>query len=132
MGFGGVERDSGRCFLVAVHDRSEKTLIEVIENWIHPKITIISDCWKAYSNLSKCGYQHLTVNHSIEFVNTETGAHTNTIESTWRRVKASLPAYKEFVKYLAQYMFRKRIKSEGQDITKKFLEIVGEIDWSKK
>jgi len=42
--FGGVERSSGRTFLVAVHDRSEKTLICLIKEWIEPGATIISDC----------------------------------------------------------------------------------------
>ena len=27
------------------------------------------------------------MNHSIEFVNSETGEHTNTIESTWQKFK---------------------------------------------
>ena len=31
----------------------------------------MSDYWKAYSNLSKCGYIHKTVNHSVEFVSSD-------------------------------------------------------------
>ncbi|GFX01602.1 hypothetical protein TNCV_3971021 [Trichonephila clavipes] len=45
---------------------------------------VVSDCWKSYERLSGRGYHHLTVNHSLEFVDSETGAHTNTIEVTWR------------------------------------------------
>uniref|UniRef100_A0A1X7T990 ISXO2-like transposase domain-containing protein n=1 Tax=Amphimedon queenslandica TaxID=400682 RepID=A0A1X7T990_AMPQE len=53
----------------------------------------MSDCWKAYSKLEQLGYKDGTVNHSVEFVNSETGDHTQTIESTCRSVKASLPLY---------------------------------------
>jgi hypothetical protein len=34
--FGGVERGTGRTFLVAVHDRSAETLIDIIKQWILP------------------------------------------------------------------------------------------------
>lgn len=44
--FGGIERESGRCFLVPVEDRSAETLVGVIKEWILPGTTIISDCWK--------------------------------------------------------------------------------------
>ena len=90
--FGGVESGTGRTFLVAVHDRSE-TLIGLIKQWILPGTTIISDCWVAYSSLCEEGYTHFTVNHSITFVDQTTGAHTNTIVSTWKHVKVLLSPY---------------------------------------
>ena len=43
--FGGVERGSGRGFFFAVEKRDEKTLIPLIQRWIRPESTIISDCW---------------------------------------------------------------------------------------
>ena len=52
----------------------------------------ISDCWNAYSRLEE-GYTHMPVNHSKEFLNSLTGVHTNTIESTWSAVKTSLPKH---------------------------------------
>ena len=86
--FGGVERESGRTFLVPVPDKTADTLMAVIDTWIEPDTTVISDCWGAYRHLDTRNYTHHTVNHSIEFVDQRTGAHTNTIESTWRHVKA--------------------------------------------
>ncbi|GFX77756.1 DDE_Tnp_IS1595 domain-containing protein [Trichonephila clavipes] len=93
--FGGVERDSGKLFLVAVHDRTQRTLMQIIMEWIEPGTTIISDCWKGYNHdvLTAEGFNHLTVNHSLNFVDPDTGAHTNTIESTWRHVKSRYPQY---------------------------------------
>jgi len=75
-----------------VEDRSAATLIPLTKKYIRPGTTILSD-WIAYSSLSSEGYPHLTVNHSIEFKNKETGACTNQIESTWNSVKRSLPKF---------------------------------------
>jgi transposase-like protein len=89
--FGGIEEDSRKCFLVAVSDRSEKTLLPLIKKWIAPELIIISDCWKSYINLNKHGYVHKSVNHSKEFKNSE-GDHKNKIEGHWKQMKSSLPA----------------------------------------
>jgi len=56
---------------------------------------VISDCWDAYRDLGSLGYTHRTVNHSINFVDPVTGAHTNTIEATWRSVKVFLGQYSQ-------------------------------------
>ena len=88
--FGGVERESGRTFLVPVPDRIANTLIAAIAARIEHGTTVISDCWGAYRELDTHGYTHHTVNHSIEFVDQRPGAQTNSIESTWRHVKAYL------------------------------------------
>lgn len=130
--FGGVERGSGRVFLVAVHDRCEETLLSVIKEWIKPGTSVYSDCWKSYDCLTDEGYEHLKVNHSLTFVDPDTGCHTNTIESTWRHVKATLPTYNrkaDFKFYLAMYMFRKSCLAADVDCFNKFMEIVAGVNW---
>lgn len=64
--FGGIEEGSRKSFMFAVDDRSEATLLPIIETFIEKGTTIISDCWKAYCNLEKHGYKHLTVNHAFQ------------------------------------------------------------------
>ena len=49
--FGGVERGTNRCFLVPVKNRKAKTLLPLIEHFILPGTTILSDCWLAYKRL---------------------------------------------------------------------------------
>lgn len=109
--FGGVERGSSKCFFRVVPDRSKETLFPIIRDWVLPGTTIISDCWAAYKCLEDEGFQHLSVNHSLTFVDPETGAHTNAIEGTWSGIKKDLPRKHEknnFDSYLAEYMWRRR------------------------
>jgi hypothetical protein len=98
--FGGVERESGRTFLIPLPDRSADTLLNIIHTWIEPGTTIISDYWGAYRRLGDDGYRHETVNHSLCFVDPWTGAHTNTMEATWRHVKVFLNPYNRKANYL--------------------------------
>ena len=42
--------------------------------------------------MEKYGYEHKTVNHSVEFVSPE-GYDTNKIEGHWRQMKVSLPTH---------------------------------------
>ena len=65
--FGGYQRSDGRVFMVPVEDRSKDTLLPIIQDWIKPGTTIISDCWKAYDCLGYEEYEHLRVNHSLTF-----------------------------------------------------------------
>ena len=77
--FGGIERDSKKCFFRSVEDRTVEILVSIIKENINPGTTIISDCWRAYNSLSEEGFKHLMVNHSVNFVDPESGAHINII-----------------------------------------------------
>jgi transposase-like protein len=131
--FGGVERGSGRTFLVPVPDRTADTLMAIIRAWIEPGTTVISDCWGAYLDLDSQGFTHRTVNRSISFVDPDTGDHTNTILSTWHRVKVFLGHYNradDYECHLAHYMFMARCKALGVPPFLQFLHIVANIDWT--
>jgi len=132
--FGGVERESGKTFLVPVPDRTADTLMAVIDAWIEPGTTVISDCWGACRDLDAEGYTHRTVNHSIGFVDERTGANTKIIESTGRHVKAFLGSYnrkRDYIHHLAHYMFAARCRAEKADQFTKFLHLIATIDWSE-
>ena len=60
--FGGIERQSKKCFFEIVEDRSAKTLIPIITKYVKPGTVILSDCWKAYSTLKDEGYSEIDNN----------------------------------------------------------------------
>lgn len=111
--FGGICVQTKDCFFVTVDDRTKETLLKVIKEWIHPGTTIISDCWKSYNCLESEGFLHLTVNHSYNFVDPLSGAHTNTIERQWRDLRSAMQRMGSKVNYdghLARIMFIKKHK----------------------
>ena len=78
--FGGFERETKRCFMAPVHDRTKETLLLQIKEWIKPGTHVISDGWAAYQNLEEEGYTQEVVNHSENFVDPKSGAHTQNRE----------------------------------------------------
>ena len=108
--FGGICRQTKACFLVPVERRDKDTLLPIIRSHILPGTRVMSDLWRAYNCLNDEGSDHLTVNHSLNFVDPDTGAHTQGIENTWWGVKRGLPrtgTSKElFDGYLQDYMWR--------------------------
>jgi len=113
--FGGVERSSGKCFLVEVGDRTAATLEAVIRKKILPGSHIMSDGWAAYRNLEQLAngiYMHSVVVHERNFVNPlDPNIHTQTIENLWMRAKRKLKrqfgtSRANFPSYLREFEFR--------------------------
>ncbi|XP_057292022.1 uncharacterized protein LOC130614603 [Hydractinia symbiolongicarpus] len=123
--FGGIESESRKNFMIPVEKRDRNTLIPIIERYILPGTTIVSDCWKAYDILDELDYHYLKVNHSIEFVN-ESGDHTNKIEGHWRQAKAVMPKFgvrkKFFSSHLGEFMWRYENKDKNL-----FMQIISDI-----
>lgn len=128
--FGGICRESKDFFMVPVKRCTAETLLPIITARIANGTKIISDCWKAYDCLEQQGYRHLKVNHSINFVDPETGAHTNTIERKWRDAKNFVPKYgrrsSHFVDYLATSFFKSHFK-EANERFHHFLVAAGKL-----
>ena len=86
---GGIQRGTDHCFLVCCPNscRGEAELVPIIRQYVRPGTLIVTDMWQGYTNLTDYGYLHEEVNHSRNFVDPVTGAHTNTIEGTWTHAK---------------------------------------------
>lgn len=90
-----VERDSNTLLIYPVSDRSEDTLIPIIERHVEAGFTIYSDGWSVYCGLNELGYNHFTVLHKYSFkkvyINQDTRKeveiHTNRIEGAWKHAK---------------------------------------------
>jgi hypothetical protein len=108
-----------KCFMERVANRSEEVLINIIRRKVRPGTIIVSDCWKAYTNLEQYGYIHYTVNHSKNFVNPLTGACTNTIEGSWHLFRSSLPSrgvkMSVIYLYMAQFLYMMMIEKKLQN-----------------
>ena len=94
--FGGVCPATGQGFLGLVPNRNANTLLPLIVRHIAPGSIIHSDQWAAYNGIANLPvqppFQHLTVNHSQNFVCPVTGAHTNHVECYWKNAKKRFKA----------------------------------------
>ena len=74
------------------------------------------------------GYNHLIVNHSLNFVDTETGAHTQRIENPRLGIKRSISrtgiSKDLFGSYLQEWLWRKQY---GEDPLGNIIEHIAEV-----
>lgn len=109
--FGGIECDTKKVFVLP--NRSAETLLPLIRKYVAPGSIIHSDKWRAmYDSLcNDTNYTHKIVNHSVNFVNPETGVNTQNIERFWRDMRAKkIPSYGirnyHHTHHLAEYLFK--------------------------
>ena len=61
---GGIERVSGKCFLVEVQQRDSNTLLPLIAQYTRSGSRVYSD-ELTRAHITSSGLRHLTVNHSL-------------------------------------------------------------------
>lgn len=111
--FGMVERGTRRALAIWVPNRMIETLVAgLVQQFVKPGTTVISDKFSPYFILNSLGYIHIMVNHSENFVDPFTGTHSNTIEGVWSQIKRKLKAMNRTVKsklpsYLDEYNWQK-------------------------
>ena len=125
--FGGICRETREMFLVIVPKRDKETLLPIIKSRIRQGTTIISDGWSSYRTLKNEGFTHLVVNHSQNFVDPNTGAHTQNIENLWWQIKRQLPEtysrHDQLYLHLCEYMWR-QLRKDSHDLFFTFLQDV--------
>ena len=108
--FGVVERGSQKVVVLRVSDRTRESLVHrLITTHILPGTTIYSNQFTPYIPLNQLRYIHLSVNHSKNFVDPDSGAHTKTIEGVWALIKKKLKCmcgtlYKNIPGYLEEFI----------------------------
>jgi transposase len=65
---GAIWRSDKKGCLLIVRKRNAEVLITFFLQHILPGSTVITDMWRGYNCVSQFGYEHLKVNHSINFV----------------------------------------------------------------
>ena len=80
-----VEVDSeghiSRAFAKVIPNKKAETIISLFLKNVLIGATFFTDEHPSYSSLSSLGYIHKNVCHKYKFVDTETGAHTQNVES---------------------------------------------------
>jgi hypothetical protein len=86
---GGVDQETGECFFEQLISRDAAHITAAITNYVLPNTILVTDCWKGYNSdlLRNYGIAHMTVNHSMNYVDPQTKATTNHIESLWQKLK---------------------------------------------
>ena len=84
-------------YIQIVPNRTAATLLPIIHSHDQSGTTLPSDCWRAYNNVFSLPNvsAHQSVNHNPQFVDPETGVHTQNIGSYWNRVKIKLKRMRE-------------------------------------
>lgn len=97
----------------------------MIEKHVHPDSTIITDNWKGYARLNEHFRRHQTVNHSKNFIQPKTGAHTQNIESNWRNLKQTLTRKRDSGDvnlHLCEYLYKRNLRLlYGESMFEKFV-----------
>lgn len=120
-------RQTNKFVLYLLQKRTKESLFGKILQHIGHASTIYSDCYSAYVNnrtipkesyLEKLGYNHLFVNHKIQFVSSLLeNVHINKIERMWKNIKKfiSISTPKIFIEEsIFKYYFKQNYSYEKQ------------------
>ena len=127
---GGVERTlKKKCFFKIVKNRDKKTIRDIVRKHVGRSFIVMTDQWKGYHNLQKLNVRHFTVNHSKNFVDRRTGAHTNNIEATWSALKSQIRTRNRtedlINDYLLEFIWRRKHKNH---LWRSFLDAIRQIN----
>lgn len=131
--FGGICRQTRECFMFCVPDRRAATLMPIIATHVRPGSTVISDQWRAYNGIANnLPLTHHTVNHSLNFVDPNSGAHTQNIERSWKSAKERNKRHNGTHRhmldsYMCEFMWRQRVKVTGMDVFTTILHDIGQF-----
>ena len=112
---------SDNAFLIEVLSGDAATLRPIVRRHIRPDTRIFSDEWHAYNAIQTqvgINYGHRTVNHSRHFVDPNSGAHTQNVESMWascKRLFRSLNVMHSRLPdtYFPEFMWRRQYDKGG-------------------
>lgn len=84
----------GRVISAIVPDRKAKTLVPRIVSLVRPGSKVVTDMLSGYRKLSRYGFEHILINHSVAFHDFR-GHSNNEIEAYWSSVRRMLRASRQ-------------------------------------
>ena len=128
---GGICRETDEIFVALCPEdkRDSATLMTVIENHVAEHSTVITDCWKAYSQTEQQNWSCLTAEHSMTFVDPSAEAHTQNIKKTWWKMKTGLPPTcgGNSLLHFAQYLWKRKFSGTDCHTCTTFLRHISEL-----
>jgi transposase len=119
--FGMVERN-GQAVTKHVKSSGVRVLSKEIRKGITSDATIYSDTHGSYRHLTRAGYIHFTINHSIqEYVSGD--RHTQNIENLWSNIKRGITGVYRHVdpKYLQMYVDEYAFRYSNRKVQPKYM-----------
>ena len=127
----GICRETGGIFVALCPDnkRDSATLMSIIEQHVDERSTVFTDCWKAYCQLERDNWFHLTASHSMNFVDPSTGAHMQNIGNVWWQMKRNLPSThgENLLSHFAQYLWRRKFGGANSHLCTTFLQHISQL-----
>lgn len=126
--YGAIEHNSENSFYVAVKNRNKETLLRLVESYIRPGTTVISDCWRSHDCLESEGFKKLMLNNSITFKCPESLYKENN-DGDWWPIKRTMPACEVFEDHFAGYLAHHiwKMKHCHENLFKSFIDVLSKI-----
>ena len=123
----GRQRGAG---LNLSHEETKKHL-PIIKEFVLPGTTVHSDGWGACNNLGNNGYEHRRFIHEENFVDPETGVHTQGLEAYWSRAKHKIKAVygsrlNLVLSYIDEFLWRERFGKNSDESFYNMLKHISE------
>lgn len=129
---GLLDTATANVVMLCLQDRTAQTLIPYIEQFVAPRSTIVTDGWAAYTQIANSpnNYIHQVVNHTENFVDPVTLAHTQEIEGFWAHAKAKYKDCRGFhpnvrANYLDEIQWRWNTRQDPPLL--KMMEVIREL-----
>ena len=91
--------------------------LRIIADFVLPGSNVHSDLWRAHNGVGAIGFQHFTVKHPLNFVDPNTGSHTQNVERSYKSIKERNTRHRGTHRsmldsYFCEYMCRQRHKND--------------------
>ncbi len=114
----GIYLSKNRVRFVRLQDRTQHTVKIVMNKYVEPGSLVWTDPFASYNKYSLDGYTHQKVNHSENFVDPETGVHTQGMERAWVDAKEWYKRARGNRKYLQSHVneaSRRKLRASDRD-----------------
>lgn len=100
----GMVQRGGKAYLKHIPTTGKWEILDQVKAHVNPKVRVITDEYRSYTQLKKHGYQHDVVNHRVSYL-TKKDVHTQNIENVWSHLKRGIYGVYRHVskKYLQAY-----------------------------